>query len=219
MEDIILPYISFTTHTEPNTLQVVHFRFDTPEAEGLLIGRAAAEDARARFEREMRKVDDADAVAINFEGVRAMTVSFAEGFFVPLLGQWLTGYHEDHPLVVVGANDEVVETLQAVLRLRHLAVVAIEPTGERGASLLGAQEGLGETVELAYRLHDGFGAADIARELNISLQAANNRLKELVRRGALKREAGFAASGGRQYTYRVPRPDGEGGQPRLEIGR
>lgn len=209
MEDIILPRISFMARPEGNTLHLVHFALHPwSEGSGFLIGRPTAEEARAALERALREIAEAEAVAIDFRDVAAMTVSFAEGFFVPLLGQWSTGYHEEHPLVVFGANEEVLETLDAVLRLRHLAVLSVGDDGGGGAVLVGGEQGLGETAEAAYALDDGFGAADIADALGISLQAANNRLKELVRRGALRRAAGFAPSGGRQYVYHVPRPNG-----------
>ncbi len=170
---------------------------------GLLIGRDHGENARAVLELEIRATGPSDAVGLDFRGVHAITVSFAEGFFVPLLGQWLTGYYDDHPVVVFGANPEVVETVDAVLRLRNMAVLSV---GDQDAALLGADAGLRETASLAYALRE-FVAADVAREFNISLQAANNRLKELVRRGALSRHASFARSGGREYVYRVPSID------------
>lgn len=135
-----------------------------------------------------------------------MTVSFAEGFFVPLLGQWVTGYYEDHPLVVFGANDEILETLEVVLRQRRLAVLTM---GQDEAALVGGESGLRETARAANSLRE-FGAADMADALGISIQAANNRLKELVRHGAISRVAEFAPSGGRQYRYRMPGP-GDGG--------
>lgn len=168
---------------------------------GLLLGRARGENARASLEREIRAIGPTDAIGVDFRGVRALTVSFAEGFFVPLLGHWLTGYYDEHPVVVFGANDEVVDTLEAVLRLRNMAVLVVR--GEE-AALVGGETGLRETARLAYALGE-FSAADIANQLGTSLQAANNRLKELVRRGVLARTAGAAETGGRQYTYRAAR--------------
>lgn len=182
----------------------------------LLIGRPKAEQARAALERELRNLAADDAVGLDFRGVKAITVSFTEAFFVPLLGQWATGYHENHPLVVFGANAEVRDTLEAVLRLRHLAVLAVNADDE--AALLGGEQGLRETAHVAYALGE-FAAADIADRLGLSLQAANNRLKELVQRGALARLPGFAPSGGRQYRYRVPGPSSSGGRNGNAKGR
>lgn len=171
------------------------------DSHGLLVGRDRGEDARAALERAVRAIGADEAIGVDFRGVDAITVSFVEGFFVPLLGHWLTGYYDEHPVVVFGGNNEVTETLEAVLRLRNMAVLAVQ--GEE-AALLGGEAGLGETARLAYALGE-FSATDVASELGISLQAANNRLKDLVRRGVLARTASTAESGGRQYVYRVAR--------------
>ena len=45
-----------------------------------------------------------EPVAIDLRRVRAMSVPFADGFFVPLLSSWLAGYYDEHPILVFGAS-------------------------------------------------------------------------------------------------------------------
>jgi len=167
---------------------------------GLLRNRAKGEQARAALERELGATSSEEPVGVDFRGVRAMSVPFAEGFFVPLLGGWLTGYYDEQPIVVWGVDEDVAGTVDAVLRLRNMSVLAVQ---KDQAALLGGEEALEQTALLAYELGE-FSAPELAERLGITVQAANNRLKELVQRGTLARVAGIAPSGGRQYVYRVP---------------
>jgi hypothetical protein len=65
---------------------------------------------------------------------------------------------------------------------------------------------LDETIKLAQELRN-FSALQIAGELGLSQQAANNRLKELVRNGALVRRRIVPERGGKEFLYAVPQPD------------
>ena len=190
----------------------MHFRLRECADDGdVLIGRTAGEEARAILERAIREAGESDPVALDFEGVRAITVSFAESFFVPLLAGRLKGYHENHPIVLLGVVAEVAETIDLVLKTRSMSVLAIS---ESGAQLLGGDDALEETARLAYELGE-FSTPKLADQLGITVPAANNRLRELVRRGALIRTPGYAPSGGRQYLYRVPVIAGRPSRPRV----
>jgi predicted transcriptional regulator len=50
-----------------------------------------------------------------------------------------------------------------------------------------------------------FSVTEIAERLGVTPQAANNRIKALLRTGALSRQRSDPARGGREYLYRVPR--------------
>lgn len=191
---------------EATRVSAVHFDMaGWANQDGTLVGRERAIEARAALEHRLGGLRESDPVALQFTGVSLMTVSFTEAFFVPLLGQWSSGYYEEHPLVVVDANDEIKETLDLVLRVRRVAVLSIAGgQGDSGTALLGGERGLRETVQAAFRHRGKFLASDIAAELGISVQNANNRLKDLVQRGALHRSAKIAPSGGRQFVYEVP---------------
>jgi hypothetical protein len=195
----------FTRTPESDTLVAVHFdlaAWDDGAGDGVLTGRAQGEVARAALEAAIRAHPSVgEPVAIDLRRVRAMSVPFADGFFVPLLSSWLAGYYDDHPILVFGAKDDVSETIAAVMRMRNVAILSIEM--QSGIDLLGGEPSLRETIRLASRLGK-FSATDLGHELGITPQAANNRLKALVRLGALVRVPVVRPEGGREFEYQVP---------------
>jgi hypothetical protein len=198
--------MAFTEVPESATLGSVLFSMAqyTEEDGPFLMGRERGQHARSALERELggQHVGE-EPVAIDFRGVKGMSVPFADAFFVPLLSPRLVaGYYYEHPVVVVGAGPDVAETLDAVLTQRNLAVVALEKAPD--AQLLGGEASLRETLAEAAKM-ELFSANDLADRLGLTAQAANNRLKQLVQLGALTRVAFRPPRGGREYRYRVPR--------------
>jgi|SRR5271154_1504685 len=129
-----------------------------------------------------------------------MSFPFADSFFTPLLSGWLAGYYDEHPIVVFGANEDVAETIDAALRLRSMGVISVSPETE--AKLLGGEPALRDTIAVAAKLGK-FSATRLGVELGVAPQAANNRLKALVRMGALVRVPVVVSR--RRTGVRVPR--------------
>ncbi len=196
--------MAFIDQAEAATLGGMHFRLaDWSDDGDVLIGRDQAERARSALQALLLKHrDDAEPVGIDAAGVRAMSFPFADGFFAPLLSGWVAGYYDEHPIVVFGANQDVSETIDAALRLRQMAVVSINEDTE----LLGGEPALRETITAAARLGE-FSASQLGDELGLTPQAANNRLKALLRMGALVRVAVRVPGGGREFRYVLPIPD------------
>jgi hypothetical protein len=169
--------------------------------DGVLVGRAAGEEARHQIEHAIGRQTPGTTIALDFEEVRAVSVPFADALLVPLISNRLTGYYEDHPLLVINANEDVRETLAATLARRNLFVLGVPPP-----KLLGGEETLDETIRVADELSP-FTVLTLARKLGITQQAANNRLKALLRSGALARKRTSPARGGKEFIYEVPRPD------------
>jgi hypothetical protein len=193
--------MAFTSPAEIDTLDGVRFSMADQTPDDFLVGRESGQRARSLLEQEMQTHRfSEDPVAIDFEGVRGMTVPFAHEFFVPLLGGRLAGYHDEHPVFVINAVEDVASTLEAVLRSSDLAVLSLQ--GYAGP-LLGGEPALQKAMAIAQRLQD-FTANDLATELGVSAQAVNNRLKQLVRIGALLRVPVVLAAGGREFRYRLP---------------
>jgi hypothetical protein len=193
--------MAFTSSAEIDTLAGVRFLMADQTPDDLLVGRESGQRARSLLEQEMHTHRLAeDPVAIDFDGVRGMTVPFAHEFFVPLLGGRLAGYYDEHPVFVINAVEDVASTLEIVLRNSDLAVLSLH--GYAGP-LLGGEPALQQAMKIAQRLED-FTANDLSAELGVSAQAANNRLKQLVRIGALLRVPVVLAAGGREYRYQLP---------------
>jgi hypothetical protein len=211
--------MAFIRPAESDTLEAVHFdlaAWSNGNGDGVLAGRVEGERARAALEEEIGAQRSLDApIAIDVRSVKVISVPFADGFFVPLLGGWLSGYYDEHPVVLLGAREDVAETVDAVLRLRSMAILSMERTPSATGSglefeLLGGEPALQEVVRVAARVGK-LTATDLADELGITAQAANNRLRALVRLGALARVAVHRVAGGREFEYRLPAADAEVG--------
>jgi hypothetical protein len=194
--------MAFTAPAEAATLGVMNFRLSTwAGKDGVLMGRAQGDKARSVLQAELlAHRSGSEPVGIDLRDIKAMSFPFADSFFTPLLSGWLTGYYAEHPIVVFGANEEVVETIEATLTLRNMGVISV--SDETDVQLLGGEPALRSTIEVAARLGK-FSATQLGLELGLTPQAANNRLKALVRMGALVREPVAVPGGGREFAYRV----------------
>jgi hypothetical protein len=171
------------------------------EPEGVLTTRDAGEKALADLEKAIATQTPGTVVAIDFGSVRAISVPFADAFLGKLLTGRVAGYHENHPIVVLDATEDVRATIALALRYRHLVALAL---GGGRPELLGADEAMERTLNAALELEDWFSVMDLAKRLKLSPQAANNRLRHLIRNGALQRERVNPRNGGREFRYRVP---------------
>jgi hypothetical protein len=163
-----------------------------------------AEAGQFRYEqvmKGMRKQDPGVPVALDFTNIRAVTVPYVDASIGALLGGWLSGYHDEHPLLVYGADEDVRATITAALRARRLVILAVGP-GE--PELLGGDPVLDETVQAARELGTEFSVTDLAERLNLSAPATNNRLRTLARSGAIARRLIVPPGGGKEFLYRFP---------------
>lgn len=167
---------------------------------GILAGHEDGERAWRDIERRIRKVHPDEVVALDFEGVEAISVPFADACLGRLLSGKLSGFYEEHSLVLLNANEDVRETIAAALKLRNLVALSL---GANGPQLLGADKTLSHTMDVAYALGD-FSVHQLAEQLQVSPQAANNRLRALTRSGALHRHRVNPRHGGREFRYQVP---------------
>ena len=117
--------------------------------------------------------------------MRAVSVPFIDASLGRLLSSRAAGYYDTHPIVIYGGTVDVRQTVDAALRMHHLYALALG--GHLGAQLLGADELLATTLREAGRLHS-FNVRELAQQLDLTPQAANNRLRLLLRSGALQRE-------------------------------
>jgi hypothetical protein len=185
---------------ERATVDVVHFDLAAWAKDGLLATREQGEDARSALQRELLANPPDAPVGIDASGVSAISYPFADSFFAPLLSGWASGYYDEHPIVVFGANRSVFETIDAALQIRKMGVV-IRDNGN--ADLLGGEPALRDTIRVASKLDSPFSAKQLGLQLGVTPQAINNRLKALVKMGALVRVPVTVPGGGREFAYQV----------------
>jgi len=167
------------------------------------VGVSSEQAARARADIEKAVADNPSGtpIELDFSGIVATSTTFADDCIGRVLASRLVGYDEDYPLLVVGANPEARTTLAVALRARKLSLLSVSDDG--GVELLGADEILSETMDEAVKL-ESFSVQQLADELGLTVQAANNRLVHLVRLGALSRSRVIPSRGGREFRYDVP---------------
>lgn len=163
--------------------------------------RQRGQEWRQRLEGLLRQSAPGDLVEVDLTALEAMSVSFADELIGRLLADRLTGDFQDRAIVILGSNDDVRETLEAVLQRRDAG--ALYRAGRKGAvQALAGPTWFRETVEHANDLRV-FRAHDLAERLQKSPQAVNNRLKQLAASGAVLRERGVPQGGGKEFTYRA----------------
>ena len=192
---------AITAITESDTLPAMHVPMKRYGKQGVLDTRAGGAEARWDIERELASASVTEALVLDFDDVRAVTVPFVEECVGKLLAGRSTSYYDDHPVIAINANDDVRDTLDVTLGHRRLALLhASDPP-----QLLGGDRILNATLREAWSLQS-FTATEVAARLGISAQAANNRLKALVASGALRRALIVPPGGGKEFAYTIPQP-------------
>jgi hypothetical protein len=187
---------------ESDTLAFMRVPMAKYSTQGVLDTRSRGADARWDIERRLATSCDDEALVMDFEGVRAVTVPFVEECVGKLLAGRAISYYDDHPVLAINANDDVRDTVAVALANRRLAL--LHASGP--PMLLGGDDILNSTLRVAWPMQH-FTANEVADRLGISAQAANNRLKALVARGALHRALTVPAGGGKEFAYTVPEPE------------
>ncbi|HUC36469.1 MAG TPA: DUF4325 domain-containing protein [Acidimicrobiales bacterium] len=158
---------------------------------------------REEIEQQLAQLAAGENLAISFEGVEGITVSFGDECVAKLIVARLAGDFDDRGLVIEEMNIDVRETLEAVLSRRKIAAAVLNSKG--APEILGEPKWMQETLAAALDLRS-FRASDLADRLHITPQAANNRLKSLVGSGAVARERIVPEGGGKEFSYEVVIP-------------
>lgn len=204
-------------HFHPDIAVLAHVRIAMKDFgdDGVLVTRESGASARHDIERRIHGLTAGHPVALDFANVLAISVPFADECLGQLLSGRLAGYYEDQPILAVNASPDVRETVAAALRPRRLVLLGVSD-GE--AELIGGDPMLNSTMEAAQRL-GSFTALQLAEELGLSPQAANNRLKTLARAGALARTRVVPSRGGKEFAYEVPAVPDHGARQRPKGSR
>lgn len=166
-----------------------------------LATRSTAKVARESLESEVSAGPSNAEVIIDFTGVDAMTISFADEFLGKFYAAVAVGDVAVSVVLLRGLNEETLETTQVCLDRRELMAATVDGDG---LHLIAAPEHLDETYRHAVVLRR-FRAGEISERLGVTLQNVNNRLKRLVSSGALKREKSIPSNrGGKEFVYTIP---------------
>jgi hypothetical protein len=172
-----------------------------------LATRSTAKVARESLEHEAATGPQVCEFIIDFAGVDAMTISFADEFLGKFYAAVAAGDVAVSIVLLQGLNEETLETMQICLDRRELMAATVDGDELR---LVAAPEHLDETYRQAVLLRQ-FRAGELSERLGVTLQNVNNRLKRLVSNGTLKREKSIPSNrGGKEFVYTIPSPWCEG---------
>lgn len=173
-------------------------------AEGgeFLATRTRAAQIRVGIEQRLRSVDGPVLLELSFQGVTAVTLSFAD----ELLGRLVTSIAARDlgsvAVLLTNVDPEVLEDLSISLQRRKVAVPHRVAAGR--VELVGDNEPTVAATFAQAVTQRIFRANDIAASLDISAQNANNRLKRLVESAAVIRRPERT---GREFEYFTPVAD------------
>ena len=170
-----------------------------------LATRDRGREVRSDIETVIRGSGSGEYIVLDFDGIQEITVSFGDECVAKLLVDRSADENADWSLALANLNDEVLETLGLVLGRRKLAAAVIGPAG---LGLVGDNGWLGLTLDVAAAMGI-FRANDLAERLGLTAQAANNRLRQLVATGAVRRERVVPDGGGKEFVYHIAIPEQE----------
>lgn len=164
--------------------------------------RALGQDGRNRLD-DLIEGRFGVELLVDFAGVEVMNLSFADEF----LGKLLTSHDfgaEGTTVKLIGLTEDNRYSVGVCVERRETQVVVVDGDGK--VALLGDAM-LAETLERALRL-GSFKANDLAADMALTSQNANNRLRRLARCGALlKTQATGSSRGGKEFVYEVTSAD------------
>lgn len=202
----ILAGVVTLSHTAMKTLEKeAAVRYQLAEEHGqFLATRSRGAQVQEALMAALRETPEGDHLGIDFGDVEDVTVSFVDEALGGLLGK----RSKDETLsargiVLTGLNPDCRDTLDAVLKRRESAMVAVGPDLDELEIVGDRRWGwMPETLAAARRLKQ-FRANDLADELDMTPQASNNRLRQLVASGAVARQRVVPDGGGKEFQYRI----------------
>ena len=178
--------------------------FDVSQHGAFLATRSSARTIRESLETKALALDPGDNLVIDFTGVQAMTISFADEFLGKFYTAVAAGDIPAQAVLLQGLHEDTRETVTLCLQRRELVAAEYR---EGAVQLVAAPEFLVDTYRHASALGT-FRATELSNRLGITPQNANNRLRRLVEGGALRRErVSMSKRGGKEFLYTVPGED------------
>jgi hypothetical protein len=176
------------------TTAVSHISLGRYANQGVLLGREEGTRVLALLRKEVAGLES-DVVALDFEGVRAITAPFADACIGQFVSDWSDPARDRQMLIATNCSDDVAQTLH--VSLRGSGRVLLLPQ-DQGPWLLGGERQLQATISAAHELGE-FTTYMLAERFGLTGNAANERVRRLLRSGALGRRR--VAGAGREYQY------------------
>jgi hypothetical protein len=175
-------------------------RFKLGEYGAQLWTREKARQIRDDLTKELEALSAGDVLTIDVKGVEVFDYSFANELF----GKTLLGLPHEFPgrfVIVENLTNYTRENLSKALEGMGLAMIEKK---EKELSLLGKVNPIDQQTFFAIaRAKKPVTASELKEELNINVNAVNERLSKLTSLGLARRQSSVSAAGREQYEYSV----------------
>jgi hypothetical protein len=180
-------------------MNVTFSLFEANDNESYLWTREVGEAVRTKLFNVLKERQTGDVVVVDFTGIKAFDYSFANELF----GKTLMRMPAEFPnnfLVVTNLNDYTRENLINALSSLPFVIVERKQSGE--LVLLGKAHPVDElTFDAICHSTSPLTANDLAKTLNVKVQAMNERLSKLVEMRVIRRSNSLSQAGREQFEY------------------
>jgi hypothetical protein len=171
---------------------------DLPER--YFLTREKGEEAYRILEGHLEQIPERCALILSFPPEQVVDASFADEFVIRLGEKLVGGEFGERAALLEGLTEDSIHNLEAVIRLRRAKLVFLLVDPEGGWRHAGPLEpSLSEALVLTAS-RGTITAPELARDLRLALNTANNRLKRLHALRLLWREHEVSEKGLR-YIY------------------
>jgi hypothetical protein len=168
--------------------------------ERYFLTREKGEEAYRLLEWRLRQIPERCALILSFPPEQVVDASFADESLLRLGEGLVVGEFGERAVLLEGLTDDSIHNLEAVIRLRRAKLVFLLVDLEGGWCHAGPLESsLSEALVLAAG-RGKITAPELARDLQLALNTANNRLKRLYSLRLLWREHEVSEKG-LKYIY------------------
>jgi len=161
--------------------------------------REVANRIREEVVLSLQNLSPGDVLVLDAKGVEVFDFSFANELF----GKLILGIQHDFPgrfVIVENLSTYTNENLQKALEALGVAMALRK--GKK-ISLVGKVHPSDEsTFSAIYKKFDGVTASQLAEQLEVNLNAMNERLSKLLSLGLVRRDKATSTAGRVQYEYR-----------------
>ncbi len=168
---------------------------------GYLLTRPIGELANIYISKELGSLSERHSLFLDFANIPIVDVSFFDEAIILLLEEILEDKYGHRRIIFQNLNEDSITNFNAAVKLRNLKMALFAINAEDKWRLLGhLEKSLKQVFDMIMK-RGSITAPHLAKDLDIALNAANNRLKRLLVQRLIRREY-EEKEGGLVYIYR-----------------
>ena len=152
------------------------------------VTREKGEQAFPRLTAALSEVPEEGSLILQFPAGQVMDVSFADEAVIQLGQAIVDGKYGRRRLLLAGLTQDSIDNINAAIRLQRLKLAFLSIAPEEQWQIVGhLEDSLHETLTMVAQ-RPSLTAPELAEELDLALNSANNRLKRLYDLHLIRRE-------------------------------